>query len=60
MNWSQMKAEEIEDNTLILTWVKMNGHRPIPPMELVRTDSGILVAANGVQDRDRGGMRYEG
>lgn len=60
MSWSQMRAEEIEDNTLVLTWVKMNGHRPIPPMELVRTDNGILVAANGVQDRDRGGMRYEG
>lgn len=55
MNWDQMKAEEIEDNTLILTWVKMNGHRPISPMELVRTDNGILVAANGVQ-QDRGGM----
>lgn len=60
MNWNQMKAEELETNTLVLTWVKMNGHRPIAPMELVRTDNGILVAANGVQDRDRGGMRYEG
>ena len=62
MNWDQMEAEKIEDNTLTLTWVKVNGHRPIPPMELVRTENGILVAANGVQDRDRDreGMRYEG
>ena len=56
MNWNQMTTEELEGNTLILTWVKMNGHRPIAPMELVRTENGILVAANGVQDR--GGM-YE-
>lgn len=60
MTSNEHQAEIREDRTLVLTWVKINGHRPIPPMELVRTDSGILVAANGVQDRDRGGMRYEG
>lgn len=56
MNWDQMTAEDFEARALVLTWVKMNGHRPIQPLVLTRTDSGILVAANGVQDR--GGM-YE-
>lgn len=47
--------ENDSDRPLILTWAKMNGHKPIRPMELVRTETGILLCKNGVQ----GGVCYE-
>lgn len=46
-----------DDDKLVLVWAKMNGCRPIKPLELVRTPSGVIVAANG-QDLYSGGM-YE-
>lgn len=52
---SQYEDEEDDDPRLVLTWAKMNGHRPIKPMELVRTPSGVIVA-NGAQDLYSGGM----
>lgn len=54
---SQYEDENEDDDRLVLVWAKMNGCRPIPPMELVRTPSGVIVAANG-QDLYSGGM-YE-
>ena len=53
---SQYEDEnEDDDKRLVLTWAKMNGHRPIKPMELVRTPSGVIVANNG-SDSLYGGM----
>ncbi len=49
--------ENEDDGGLTLTWAKMNGCRPIKPLELVRLESGVIVAANG-QDLYSGGM-YE-
>lgn len=48
------------ERPLVLTWVKVNSHPPVAPVELARVDGGILVAANGMQDRSRnaGGMQY--
>lgn len=48
--------DEEDDDKLVLVWAKMNGCKPIKPMELVRTPSGVIVA-NG-QDLYSGGM-YE-
>ena len=53
---SQYEDEE-DDDKLVLVWAKMNGHRPIKPMELVRLESGVIVANNG-SDSLYGGM-YE-
>lgn len=47
--------EEDDDQRLVLTWAKMNGCRPIKPLELVRTPSGVIVANNG-SDSLYGGM----
>lgn len=52
------QEEEDTDKPIILTWAKMNGHRPITPIEIVRNEYGILVCKNGVQDRV-GGIYYE-
>ncbi len=53
---SQYEDEnEDDDQRLVLTWAKMNGCRPIKPMELVRTPSGVIVANNG-SDSLYGGM----
>lgn len=52
---SQYEDEE-DDDKLVLVWAKMNGHRPIKPMELVRTPSGVIVANNGSDSRLYGGM----
>lgn len=52
---SQYEDENEDDDRLVLVWAKMNGCRPIPPMELVRTPSGVIVAANG-QDLYGGGI----
>lgn len=52
---SQYEDEEDDDQRLVLTWAKMNGHRPIKPMELVRLESGVIVANNG-SDSLYGGM----
>lgn len=49
--------DEENDNKLVLVWAKMNGHRPIKPMELVRLENGVIVANDG-QDLYSGGM-YE-
>ena len=54
---SQYEDEEDDDQRLVLTWAKMNGCKPIKPMELVRTPSGVIVANNG-SDSLYGGM-YE-
>lgn len=48
--------EEDDDQRLVLTWAKMNGCRPIKPLELVRLESGVIVAANGAQDLYSGGI----
>lgn len=52
---SQYEDEEDDDQRLVLTWAKMNGCKPIKPMELVRTPSGVIVANNG-SDSLYGGM----
>lgn len=44
---SQYEDEEDDDQRLVLTWAKMNGCRPIKPLELVRLESGVIVANNG-------------
>lgn len=48
--------ENEDDGGLTLTWAKMNGCKPIKPLELVRLESGVIVAANGAQDLYSGGM----
>jgi RecA-family ATPase len=39
--------ENEDDGGLTLTWAKMNGCKPIKPLELVRLESGVIVANNG-------------
>ncbi|MEA4876534.1 MAG: AAA family ATPase [Aminobacterium sp.] len=56
---SQYEDEENDDQRLVLTWAKMNGCRPIKPLELVRLESGVIVAANGAQDLLYSGGMYE-
>lgn len=51
--------DEEDDDKLVLMWAKMNGCKPIKPMELVRTPSGVIVAANGAQDLLYSGGMYE-
>ncbi|WP_448807757.1 AAA family ATPase [Aminobacterium mobile] len=53
---SQYEDEEDDDQRLVLTWAKMNGCKPIKPMELVRLENGVIVAANGAQDLYSGGI----
>ena len=47
--------DEEDDNKLVLVWAKMNGCKPIKPIELVRLENGVIVANNG-SDSLYGGM----
>ena len=52
MNLSRHPKQE---GWLQLSWSKLNGHAPIPPIDLVRGKEGVLVAPYG--DKEIGGIK---